>query len=385
MYPVPKEAYSYWPDQQNSLIETKDYVERLIFARQAYKDWENSAIEALDRMMDLKLPVDKEEKLRFLYGNGWNLQLTAQALAEHLKWKNDWPSIKLIYPLVSNILNSGGVYVHGRDHRYRPLIFINPAKLMDFPFQLLLATSYFLLEYIKENMLIPGQIENWVLVIDLKSFEIKEAYSKLINELQFHNPCRVCQIYLLTSQRSHPLLKLLSQNTQKKITISDSSAVLHQTVNRSQLEVKYNGHSENLSSFWPPFFPAGPYRADNDPQCGFLSGYSSYDEYFSLNNRNDLSSLKISQLEDRESFISNSEFKDEIWQKLDVVSGSFSFLHTDLYTRTADLEQEFQMKPRSGRYEDVTGTSSNVNGKKLEIEQELLDSSCCVERSCFIL
>lgn len=384
MYPIPKEAYSYWPDRKNSLIETKDYVERLIFARQEFEVWEISALEALDKALGIEIELDKEEKLRFLYGAGWNLKITVQAIKNHIQWRNSWPMSKLMYPLVTPVLDCGGLYIHGRDHRYRPLIFIQPAKLAEFNLQVLIGTCYFMLEYIKDNMFIPGQIENWVLVIDLQTFEPKDPCINLINILQSNYPCRTGKIFIISSQKSLPLIKLLSINTCHKIIQTDTPNTLLKTCNPSQIEEKYGGLGQNLTKFWPPCFPSNSYNAESDPIEGLLSKYSSYDEYFALNCKNsDLSIMKNSHYEDKESFISNSEFKDEIWQKLDVVSGSFSFLHTDLCTRPPELD-EFCGKGKC-RGDDVTGVSSKITSRKMELEQIGLDAGCCVQNCCALM
>ena len=37
-----------------------------------------------------------------------------------------------MYETVAPFLNTGAVYVHGRDHRYRPLIVLNLERIMNF-------------------------------------------------------------------------------------------------------------------------------------------------------------------------------------------------------------------------------------------------------------
>ena len=327
MYPIPKEAYSYWPSGDHCLIETKQFVERLIFSRQSYKDWESSSLSQLNKLIKdtcVHDYLDNSEKLRFLYGCGWKFSEALQMLSEHIQWKQEWPSYKLMYPLITQILNSGGVYIHGRDHRYRPLIVITPKKLMDFPQHLLMATAYFLLEHTKDHMLLPGQIENWVLVVDLQGFNYKDYSFKIIEELLKHYPCRLARAFVFNSNKLvSSVLKLFSSNTSHKITVvGEGKNPLIEICNPEQVEVKFGGNLENTLSFWPPITPSSNYRAAGDPEGGFLSAYSSYDEYFTLPAKmySDLSSLRVSQHEEyKDSFISNSEFRDEIWQKLDIV------------------------------------------------------------------
>ena len=392
MYPIPKEAYSYWPSGDHCLIETKQFVERLIFSRQSYKDWESSSLFQLNKLVKdtcVHDYLDNSEKLRFLYGCGWKFSEALQMLSEHIQWKQEWPSYKLIYPLITQILNSGGVYIHGRDHRYRPLIVITPKKLMDFPQHLLMATAYFLLEHTKDHMLLPGQIENWVLVVDLQGFNYKDYSFKIIEELLKHYPCRLARAFVFNSNKLvSSVLKLFSSNTSHKITVvGEGKNPLIEICNPEQVEVKFGGNLENTLSFWPPITPSSNYRAAGDPEGGFLSAYSSYDEYFTLPAKmySDLSSLRVSQHEEyKDSFISNSEFRDEIWQKLDIVSGSFSFLHTDiLKVQESEPETMAKHSEMRGKSEDMTRASSN-GAKKVSMEHEVIESNCCIESSCVL-
>lgn len=394
MYPIPKEAYSYWPSGDHSLLESKSFVERLVFSRQVYKDWETSALSQLDSLIKNQVlddELDHSEKLRFLYGCGWNLSETLRVLNDHLQWRQEWPSYKLIYPLITQILSSGGVYIHGRDHRYRPIIVITPKKLCEFPQHLLMATGFFLLEHIIDHMFLPGQIENWVLIIDLQDFDIKECPLKIIADLLTHYPCRLAKAFVFNSNKLlFPILKLFSPNTLFKITVvADGKNPLLEICNTEQVEEKFGGTVPNTSSYWPSNMPSSNYRAANDPEGGFLSEYSSFDEYFALPSNNkmysDISSLKGSQHEEfKESFISNSEFRDEIWQKLDVVSGSFSFLHTD-FNKVHESEPELipKLSEMRGRSEDMTRASSN-GAKKISIEHDTIDASCCLDSSCIL-
>ena len=319
------------------------------------------------------------------------LSETIKIITDHIEWKQDWPSYKLIYPLITQILNSGGLYIHGKDHKYRPIIVITPKKLATFPQHLLMAAAFFILEYIKDHMLLSGQIENWILIADLQGFDIKDYSKKIITDLLMHFPCRLAKAYLFNSSKLlSSILKVFSPNTLHKVTIvSEGKNPLLDICNPQQVETKFGGTSDNIENFWPPITPSSNFRAKNDPIEGFLSGYSSYDEYFSLNipkAYSDISSLRVSQHEEyKESFISNSEFKDEIWQKLDIVSGSFSFLQTDFNNKIEENEPENQAKKSEirGKSEDMTRASSNV-AKKVSIEQELVEPSCCIEYSCLL-
>ena len=70
------------------------------------------------------------------------------------------------------MLNGGGVYIHGRDKNLRPIIICNIQKLIQQKHLFgennkdLINLVIYLLEYMEKFMLIPGRIENFILIID---------------------------------------------------------------------------------------------------------------------------------------------------------------------------------------------------------------------------
>jgi CRAL/TRIO domain len=364
----PKEAYRYWPSPEKCLIETEEFVERLVFAKQDFKEWEKVVLEQLEKYLiqhNLKIN-DRLMKLRFLYGQGWNIPQTYEALKYDLNWKQEWPSCKSMMPLLNEILSSGGAYIHGRDHYYRPAIILRPSILAKFSYQLHLSCAYFLMEFILETMLIPGQIENWVVLVDLKNFRAADVFNhrKLIAELFTHYPCRLGKMFLLRCGKNvSGLNKILPQNTLYKVQIVESDSEMLTHFNPQQLEARYGGSANNLKSFWPPFVPSSSFRGAHDPAKNFLSTHSSYKEYFPANPKiySDISSLKASQAGEKESFISNNDFKDEVWQRLELVSASYSFLTMEHLKsqeneeKKDDKKQPIKTKTQS---EDATKTSS---------------------------
>ena len=75
---------------------------------------------------------------------------------------------------VRAVLSRGGIYSLGRDQNMRPLIVIN-VKRMDFgkiEIELLKRCFVVLIEYVLERLMIPGQVENWNILLDLKDMGI---------------------------------------------------------------------------------------------------------------------------------------------------------------------------------------------------------------------
>jgi hypothetical protein len=374
----PKEAYRYWPSGANCLIETEDFVERLIFSKQELKEWEKVVLEQLEKYLtqrELSLP-DPTVKLRFLYGQGWNIPNTFEAIKYHMKWKQEWPPIRSLVPLIHPVLNSGGIYIHGRDNRYRPSLVIRPFKLSEFNYYLHLASAYFLLEFILDTMLIPGQIENWVLIIDMKNFPLSEALNqkKLISELFTHYPCRVGKIYIMNAGKTIPGLdRLIPQNTFFKVHFIENLVEMLSDFHPRQLEIRFGGSVPNLKTFWPPCNSGASFRAAGDSVQEFLSAHSSYKEYFPGGTKiySDLSSLKASHAGEKESFISNNDFKDEIWQRLELVSASYSFLAMEHLKTQGDEEKKEKGERKPKNSDEMTVASSREPNKILKDETEI--------------
>ena len=118
--------------------------------------------------------------------------------------------------------------MHGRDHRYRPLIVINLGRIINFvpDSNDAIKLLCFLLSYVVEYMFIPGQIENWVLMTDLCNIETSKLpigkFKQFIGICQSVFRCRVAVNYIVNCQPGINWLwncvkKLLDANTKKKI------------------------------------------------------------------------------------------------------------------------------------------------------------------------
>lgn len=188
---------------------------------------------------------------------------------------------------------SGAVYVHGRDHRFRPLLIFNMSRLnvnqhsIDEYCWLLCFT----LQFIIDNMLIPGQVESWVVITDLcnigmRNLPLKDL-KKLIGCLQDNFRNRMHINYVVNAPSTFVFIwrmikGMMEQNTVKKIRIMKQSVIeeMETHFNPGQYERKYGGNAPNAEAFWPPNMPAGPWNSKQENSDKFLSNHSSYNEYF---------------------------------------------------------------------------------------------------------
>ena len=67
-------------------------------------------------------------------------------------------------------LELGVVYGVRRDVNMRPVIIINVRRMVDsrIPVDRLIALTNFFLEYVIKNAMIPGKIESWTCIFDMK-------------------------------------------------------------------------------------------------------------------------------------------------------------------------------------------------------------------------
>ena len=100
------------------------------------------------------------------------------------------------------------MYFHGRDHRFRPLLIINIQKLN---FKEYSADSYcyllcFLLEFAIQKLMIPGQIENWIVITDLNNQGLTNLplaeLKRIIKTLQDNFRCRMIVNYVVNAPTS---------------------------------------------------------------------------------------------------------------------------------------------------------------------------------------
>ena len=137
--------------------------------------------------------------------------------------------------------------------------------------KLLCRALFALLNIIKEIILVPGYIENWLVIIDLDGFiDKKETIQKLyedhleelINVFQMNYPNYLEKLYFINFP--HTFLDLLHAFRQK-ITASHASFLrkmevlskdelknLQEKIDGSQIEKKYGGTYPNYQTFWPP-------------------------------------------------------------------------------------------------------------------------------------
>lgn len=148
---IPREAYRYWPSPSDSIHGHGRFAQRAIFKRQEYTEHEESALEELDKALDLDLAlryrargkVERADLLRFLYAAEWDVYQTLEKLRMYVKWcegellqARNVREQDLQAVLVRSKQASGGLYTHGRDCYYRPILILTPSRFQSVCFPL---------------------------------------------------------------------------------------------------------------------------------------------------------------------------------------------------------------------------------------------------------
>lgn len=300
---LPKHVFQYWPSGDYIKIGKDNTLVRFIFYKVTFTPYELQSLEKFKIYTSQKNPTlilppfySDPELIRILIGCKFNMQKAYDALQSSISWRLGrlQNSFRSLFPECSHLLNSGSIYFHGRDKRFRPLLIINLDKIN---FKENSVDSYctllcFLLEFAVQRLMIPGQIENWLIITDLcnkslMSLPISDM-QRIIKVLQDNFRCRMIANFVLNSPRTVYYVwglakRFLEEHTIRKIRIERTGQPLDlfSFFNKSQLEEKYGGTAPNLEVFWPPVFPEGPYEVEGDDLDMYLTDKNCYSQIIS--------------------------------------------------------------------------------------------------------
>jgi hypothetical protein len=220
-----------------------------------------------DEVLILPLEWNTSDTLRFLQAKSYKIAETVKAIHKYINWMKSYFPIQLTNGAIE-ILNSGFIYGHGRDYRYRPIfvirseIYIKLAKNYSYD-DWLMALTYFC-DYLVNNMTIPGQLENWIIIADMSNISLLQLpteVTKLVSVLQSNFKCRLLKVYVFGMNQVLNFIwsfvkSMLQPNTLKKIKFLNTSnpIELFENINPDQVEKRYGGNSPNLvDNYFPPY------------------------------------------------------------------------------------------------------------------------------------
>jgi hypothetical protein len=274
--------------------------------------------------------------LRLHQATTYNVPKTIKLIKERIEWMEENLPPKLTNKVLE-ILNCGFVYVHGRDSKFRPIIVLvmeNYKKNEDlYTYDEWLQATVYFMEYVVNDLLIPGQVENWIVITDFTGvsfFFLPSTVKKMMVVLQSNWRCRLRVSYLLnTSSIVRGLWKIakafLNEATVQKVQFLDSSNKndIFSQINEHQIEEKFGGKAPNtipgMHQLFPPVFPSNNFLKPG--QIESESGIISEESYKEMYDNNKLAKcgdyfLKKWKKEDEEKEAAKNFVKNE--QKEDI-------------------------------------------------------------------
>jgi hypothetical protein len=237
------------------------------------------------------------EKRRYLQATAFEVKKTIDLLIDNIKWRKELIPPK-INEKVIQLLNSGFMYIHGRDNNFRPIVVLQVKVYMElrknFIYDDWLSTVIFFMEYLVNNMLIPGQVENWNIITDLEGVSILTLPSdmkKFMSILQSNYRCRLYVNYILGMgfflRGIWSLVsKMLDETTIRKVRILSSSQLseILSFINPEQLEKRFGGLAPDLvpgqNNLFPPVIPSKNFLTPSQSHENLLMPEDEYKELF---------------------------------------------------------------------------------------------------------
>ena len=285
--------YRYFPKEKDILVKNKNPKDnyRYIFNGIEKTSYEQEKMEEFNRFIKEKerqnnnknfLPEwwIESDTLRYLQATDYDIKKVYSLIKENIK--STEKARKIIDKRMRFILNYGFLYMYGRDVHFRPIIIVEVKRaneLLDklgYTFDELSQSILFFMNYIVNYILLPGQIENWVLICDLKDVGVSKLpqFKSILNTLSKFR-CRVFRNYILNMGSfikfaAGSILSFLGSNSAKKIIIVEDNKyeIMQEFIRKENLQLKYGGTAPNViygeDNLFPPVVPSETYIKEDE-------------------------------------------------------------------------------------------------------------------------
>jgi hypothetical protein len=168
--------------------------------------------------------------------------------------------------MIINEMSKGFSYVYKRDRSFRPIFVLEVGRLKKSkvtPEQALQISTYFT-QFLISRTCVPGKVENWIAIVNMKDVGITEVPKKLMKAitepLQVLFKARLYKLHVLNAQWTIKIVwkivkKLVDPLTQKKFVVCDDNyqKELSKLIDPNNLEKRFGGNLEDkTSNFFPP-------------------------------------------------------------------------------------------------------------------------------------
>ena len=123
-------------------------------------------------------------------------------IKKHIEWLNN-PLYKTLSMKAEELLKQGMVYQLGRDKKLRPVLYFDIPKINENlkDMDTLLQAICNLLSLVRKYMFLPYHVENWVILLDIKSLGMMSlpitAISKIIETTSINFCSMMDQMFIL--------------------------------------------------------------------------------------------------------------------------------------------------------------------------------------------
>lgn len=149
---------------------------------------------------------------------------------------------------------------------YNPIIVVNVRKIIDSKMDLegLLRVNYFVLNWVIENMLVPGKVESWYIVQDLKDVGLSSIPGNMMKTMSERlsvyfslmlSKCFTINVPLAIKAFWSMTKIFIDKDTRKKIFIQRKGweKLLSKFITPENLERKYGGVQPDKETEFYPF------------------------------------------------------------------------------------------------------------------------------------
>lgn len=103
-----------------------------------------------------------------MQANNFDHEKTKPCVESYTAWRKEYLPVQSSESIIET-LKAGLIYYVGRDHRFRPILVLraNMLNQLNLTSDQIKQTFTYFIEHILENAILPGQVENWIIITDL--------------------------------------------------------------------------------------------------------------------------------------------------------------------------------------------------------------------------
>ena len=300
----PEEAFRYFPKGEEIIIHNvkkpSRSLRRIFYNIEEWTEYERKALTKYKQIIansGFELPDywSDGDNVRFIYSTNFDLELAFKQMKDHINWrKENFPMYFRPSDRFFEILNLGFAYIYGRDHQFRPLIVCQPyiyvkheKKYTD---QEWLDASVFICEYAANHLLIPGQIENWIMITNVRHVSmvfLPSKIKKIISVMSDNYRAKLYRNYVIGLSNALKFLfkivcKFLDEMTVKKLVVIDNvnDGKILENIRKENIEEQFGGSAKNKEyegdNLFPPKMPKIDFMLPNEKKEDILISKEDY-------------------------------------------------------------------------------------------------------------